>query len=941
MNQNLQSIGNSADQLEASLHENRCDIAAVTEHWKSHDQLSAYRISGYKLVASFCRDPNTHGGVALYCRKEMEVKQISYIGALVEPYLFECVGIRVVKGTFRCIVVVVYRPPGTNIDVLLNKMCDLLQYLFERREAFFICGDYNVDFRDVANCNTRKFISLLESYNTYYTNYEYTRISGNTKSCLDNILTNMANNYYESEVLNLHVSDHLGLKLTVGIHCKVGPIYKNVRIFSDKNVDIFNVALQNSDWALLYSVLECNVDLQWETFVIIFDKCFNTCFPLKTLNILSSNKNVHNPEINSCRKTLSNCSVLMRHDPKYKQLYNTERNKLYNLLRNAKKSTYNRNIEKSDNKIKAVWNIVREVSGNLLRESEECCTEVGDSPGDVCNRFNDYFINSGNIIGAPAAVAPPLDNVKQSEVSFSMSEVTKNEILQIVKDFKNKHSAGYDDVPVSLLKQVIDNIIDPLHFMINNSIKYGIFPELLKVACVSPVYKNGDKEDMKNFRPISVLPAFSKIIEKILCNRLEIFFNDNNTFHESMHGFLKGRGVETAVFAFLGEILDTLEQGGTPVGVFLDLSKAYDCVDHGILLSKLERCGIGGVPLKLLESFLFDRKQMVKISAAGKSYKSQVKNLLRGLPQGSILAPLLFNVYMVDLPLLFSNDPEIMTVIYADDLTLLIKTQRDNMLQDINRYMERVEEWLRYNGLVLNRDKTHCVVFGPQAGSVVNSSIPSGINPANEVKILGIVVECDIRWGRHVHELSKKLNSVAYSMRVIKRYVSNSVLRLVYYSCFVSRVRFGILFWGASSISDLNGVFVIQKRAVRLLFDIPNRTSCRGVFKRYRLLTVAAIYVYECLIFNFKHKESFQRFRSSHMYDTRNKISYCFPVHRLSVFEKGPCYSGMRFFNLLPNRIKNVTNAKAFKREIFNLLVDIEPYRVQEFFDHPMVATRQ
>nr|CAI5829437.1 unnamed protein product [Callosobruchus analis] len=199
------------------------------------------------------------------------------------------------------------------------------------------------------------------------------------------------------------------------------------------------------------------------------------------------------------------------------------------------------------------------------------------------------------------------------------------------------------------------------------------------------------------------------------------------------------------------------------------------------------------------------------------------------------------------------------------------------------------------------------------------------ITAVTDATFLGIIVDQNLNWQSQTSSIGKKLNQICYSLRVLKGYVSLETLKTVYYASFLSKARYGIIFWGGSS--ELQKLFVIQKQCIRIMTNIKGRDLCRGKFRNARFLTLPAVYIYECLIFNFKHKIKFQDQTKNHSYSTRHN-NYNFPRHRLSVFEKRPFYASMRFFNVLPNNIKAINHIKVFKREAYNLLLNIEPYRV-------------
>lgn len=235
------------------------------------------------------------------------------------------------------------------------------------------------------------------------------------------------------------------------------------------------------------------------------------------------------------------------------------------------------------------------------------------------------------------------------------------------------------------------------------------------------------------------------------------------------------------------------------------------------------------------------------------------------------------------------------------------------------------------------KKKTSCIIFRTNRSNIDLSEINFKVNNEtigfNEsTKFLGIITDATLSWSYHIAGLSKKLNSICYSMRILRKYVNDVTMKTIYYASFISKLKFGILFWG--SATDINKIFILQKQVIQIMDNSSIRETCRGKFKKNKVLTVFAIYIYECLVFNFKHKDKYIKQQISHSYGTRCVNNYNFPIHRLSMYEKGPFYSSMKFFNILPEKIKNIKTFKYFKREIFNFLVEVEPYTISEYLNY-------
>ena len=255
---------------------------------------------------------------------------------------------------------------------------------------------------------------------------------------------------------------------------------------------------------------------------------------------------------------------------------------------------------------------------------------------------------------------------------------------------------NYDELPTSIMKSVSEEYIKPLTYLINKTISQGHFPEELKLARVIPIYKGENDQLIQNYRPISVLPFFSKIFEKIIFNHVINFLNDNNVLYDYQFGFRKQHSTSHAIITLVERVEKALDTGKVVVGVFLDLKKAFDTVNHTILLHKLEKYGIQGIVLKWFSSYLSCRRQYVQYDGC----KSDVKQITHGVPQGSILGPLLFILYIND----FSRASDLFfSIIFADDTSVFIEgTHLEQIIHIINEELQKIDTWVKANKLTIN-----------------------------------------------------------------------------------------------------------------------------------------------------------------------------------------------------------------------------------------------
>lgn len=339
------------------------------------------------------------------------------------------------------------------------------------------------------------------------------------------------------------------------------------------------------------------------------------------------------------------------------------------------------------------------------------------------------------------------------------------------------------------------------------SLTTGIYPDRLKYANIIPCYKKGDITEISNYRPISLLTGFSKLFEILICNRLKQHLTNNNIIAEEQFGFREGASTQKAIFTLTDYIYKAWNNKELVVGIFCDLTKAFDCVNHDLLIRKLEHYGIKGSILKLLQTYLYRRKQRIILQTQDPTtYVSWWDTSRHDVPQGSVLGPLLFNVYINDLPGTLTGLAHI--ILYADDTTIIVSTKDEETLNyKINLIMNHIYMWFQNNQLILNLEKTHVIKFTtPNALDYSLHLAYNGqdLNFDDDVKFLGVCLDGHLTWKQYSDNLINKLSTVTSMLRKLQPIVSRQVLRMVYFSHFQAQLNYGVTFLGFIIINEKN-----------------------------------------------------------------------------------------------------------------------------------------
>ena len=441
---------------------------------------------------------------------------------------------------------------------------------------------------------------------------------------------------------------------------------------------------------------------------------------------------------------------------------------------------------------------------------------------------------------------------KPSNSTFNFQNIEETDIIQIIDNLPNKTSRGNDDLSYQFIKRIKISLTKPLSIIINQILNSGIFPEKLKIAKVIPIHKKDDNKLFNNYRPISLLPVMSKIVEKCIYKQLYDYFQKNNMFYAHQYGFRTGHCTEYAALEIIDRVTTQLDINNIPLNIFLDLSKAFDSLDHAILLYKLKYYGVTGTPLQLIKSYLTDRNQFVQID----NTQSSILHLKTGVPQGSILGPLLFLIYINDFPCASTYFSFIM---YADDTTLSstlpnIKNSRDQIIAEqlINTELNKIDVWLRCNKLSLNISKTKYMLYSMPQKQTQHLSIKLGTTSIDQVyhfNFLGIVINSNLKWENHVNNISYKCIRVIGILNKLKKVLPTRIKLLLYNTLILPHLTYGINSWGF----NCSRIKKLQKKAVRVIYNSKYNAHTSNIFKQLNLLKIGDILTIEQMKFYHKY----------------------------------------------------------------------------------------
>ena len=596
--------------------------------------------------------------------------------------------------------------------------------------------------------------------------------------------------------------------------------------------------------------------------------------------------------------------------------YKTYKSKLQKLLKVAEKQYYQELLMKYKNNMKKSWGIMKSIINK--NKSPLYQTKFKLSDGRIVSdktttskHFNEFFLNVGPNLAKtiPKMDTDPWDYMGESiKESLFLEPVTLDKIMKIVSSLKETATC-YDDISAMFLKMSAEYICNPLAHICNLSFSEGVFPDSVKIANVIPLYKSDDPMCFNNYWPVSLLSILSKVFERLVYNRLMNCLEKFQILYENQFGLRKDCSTHMALLTLVDKLIQALENGEYVVGVFLDFFKAFDTVDHSILLDKLFHYGIRGSAYSWFQSYLSNRSQCVTYDGV----KSSLGSIKCGVPQGSILGPLLFLLYINDLYFVCKYT---FPVLFADDTNLFISGKDVSSLsQMMTSELGKIFEWLKVNESSLNIKKTHYIVFSGGKGHQMRWKRPPNaldikidnqkISRVLKTKFLGVVVDSKLSWKEHIAYITGKIARGIGVINKARRYLNRDSSLSLFYSFIYPYLIYCNHVWGAAAKTHTRTLCTLQKRAVRIISGVKPRTHSDPLFKELNLLKFQDIntYLIGKLMFRVYNDDLvtfqtwFEKNNSFHDYNTRQNDQYHIPGFKTKLGQSSLRFSGASIWN--------------------------------------------
>ena len=859
---NAQSAKQKTDVIVDYILDKDLDLLVITELWLySHDtvELGELQPTGYKLKC-FHREDRQGGGIAIIHKDGMKVKVITQPA---QQKSFESLEVQVTSGNGNLRLLAVYRPqkiPGmcAPVRTFLNEFSTRLESLITQPSELLVVGDFNFHVDETNDLEARRYINMLNSFDLIQHVDEPTHINGHI---LDHVITrNESKSIIKNVYVDTQISDHFSVIFNLTLEKPV-PVRKTVKFRKLKSIDEHKFRKELQD-----NISEIENKNEAESLVTSYNsvlmKTLDSCAPIQEKTVtIRHHSPWFNDKIREAKKNRRKAEKKWRKTraDEDRLAFVKERQEVVLMLRQAKQEFYSDIIQQSKHNQKDLFRII----DTLLQRNKDMPLPPHDNPCTLANEFTDFFVGKIDKIRDNIKSLQPDSHCTSEEEKCFETELdifqpaTEDEIRTMIMRSSAK-TCVLDPIPSWLLKLYIEEVLPLITMIVNTCLSSSTMPQSLKTAIVTPILKKIILELItKNYRPVSNLPFLSKIVEKVVASRLLVHQKRNKSLENLQSAYKEGHSTETALLCVQSDILQAMDKQNIIILVLLDLSAAFDTIDYSLLLQRLsDRIGIKGQALDWFRSYLSERLQSVTLQ--GKSSRSVP--LSHGVPQGSVLGPILFTIYVTPLGDIMRKH-KINFHTYADDTQIYLSFRPTSSVADnlkrIQECIADIRSWMIKNMLKLNEDKTEMLVIGTKQQLkkiTVPELVSNGcvVQPKDSVRNLGVLLDKHMSMEPQVSAICKSTFHHLRNIRKIRKFLDRSTAETAIHALVSSRLdTCNSLLYGIPKY-QLQRLQRVQNTAARVITMTKKYDHITPILRELHWLPITERIEFKCLCLTYK-----------------------------------------------------------------------------------------
>lgn len=925
---NIRSLLPKLDELEFTLLDGSLDFVGFTESWlhaNVHDSMLFKK--GFHVERQDRVNGKRGGGLCCYIKDSIEYTRLARHVNNSDAEIMSVVMRR--SHQKNILIILVYRPPQGNVKIFLETLRNYINDLRDTSSMnLVILGDFNIDYSKKSDGNTKKLMNLEKEFLLEQVIQEPTRIAYNKSSLIDLMFTDLKFVSYANP-LQINLSDHLPTVLVYKKNREVkNPTEITIRDMSEANITEFKQALSDHNWSYVFEETT-NVNILWERMYSDIVLLLNLHCPFKTIRIKNNR-----PEY------ITDCIIEQMHirDKLFKKARKSNcvhdwidarrQRQIVNYAVRKSKSDYLKNkIKLAKGDSKKFWTSIRSLLPKLKGKNivsvidHQSNEELFETK--AANFINEYFCTIGTklVKDIPVSDPPCIANrsyvVTTSHDFIWSQDVEEKEVLKEIENLDVSKSSGFMEMNTRIFKIAFKILLKEYTRIINLCKQLNSFPNSWKYAITVPIPKKGDAKSVNNMRPISLLPVAGKVLERFINNHIMEHMEGNGFFAKCQGGFRKGKSTIHTVYNLIKYVWENRNNKKYVASIYLDLAKAFNTIDHEILLEKLKKLNFSDKFTLFIKSYLSERKQRIKLG----NIFSELNTVPEGVPQGSIVGPSLFLIYVNDMENVKFNG---VTHLYADDTVISYAADTvDDLVLGLRDDLANFYKWSVLNKLTINIAKSKILPYGTKTqGNFLEgrhiSLNNTDLGIVNKYVYLGVKLNSGLDFNEHACHLYKSALQMSYSLYKIRSFIDSKSAVIIFKAFILSRLEYGSIFCVMSNASVINKLQKLVNRCLRTCFKLPGDSNVFQLHTSAKLLPLSVRRNIQLMKLMYSESKDVNNMLPRNRIGIRSNRCpiFCYSVPKSEAYKRSVIFQGPSRWEKLPVKLKLAPSIEEFDSEI-------------------------